>query len=115
MHTSELLETLSERFATTASVKNVYGEPVTVGNRTVIPVACIRYGFGGGSGESRGEKEGHGGGGGGGVIAKPYGALEITPEGTRFLEFHPNRTLMLAVAAGFVLGTLMVRRRGLRK
>src|SRR5262249_29221556 len=64
MNIHELLQTLSDRIAASASIKNVYGEPVTVGNRTVIPVARVTLGFGGGAGEEKGAKEGHGGGGG---------------------------------------------------
>jgi hypothetical protein len=33
MNIHELLQTLSDRIAGSASIKNVYGEPVTVGNR----------------------------------------------------------------------------------
>jgi hypothetical protein len=63
MNIHELLQTLSDRIAGSASIKNVYGEPVTVGNRTIIPVARVTLGFGGGAGEEKGAKEGHGGGG----------------------------------------------------
>src|SRR5262245_15780908 len=70
MNIHELLQTLSDRIAASAKIKNVHGEPVTVGNRTVIPVARVTLGFGGGAGEEKGAKEGHGGGGGGGVAAE---------------------------------------------
>jgi hypothetical protein len=36
------MQTMSDSFAGSASVKNVYGEPVTVGARTVIPMAHVR-------------------------------------------------------------------------
>lgn len=80
-----------------ASVNAVYGEPVTVGAKTIIPVADIKYGFGLGYGEGAaegGEQEepppsgrggpppgGRGGGAGGGVAARPVAVLEITDEG----------------------------------
>jgi uncharacterized spore protein YtfJ len=123
MNVSELLQTLSDRAGATATVKNVYGEPITFGNRTVIPAARVRYGFGAGGGEERGHKEGkggeekghkegHGGGGGVGVVASPCGAIEITAEGTRFIEFHPNQTIALAIAAGFLLGSVTAWLRG---
>ncbi len=72
-----------------ASVSAVYGEPVTVGERTIIPVADIKYAFGLGYGEGRapGEEQeesqagGEGGGGGGGVAARPVAVLEITADG----------------------------------
>jgi uncharacterized spore protein YtfJ len=79
MNIQQLSQSLAERVSASASVKNVYGDPVAVGNRTVIPVAQVPYGFGGGGG-SKGEQE-NGGGGGGGVSARPSGTLEITPEG----------------------------------
>ena len=47
-------------------------------------------------------------GGGGGVSARPSGALEITPEGTRFLNFDNHRTAGIALALGFVLGAAVV-------
>jgi uncharacterized spore protein YtfJ len=106
MMIQQLLESLAGRVSASASVKNVYGDPIVVGNRTVIPAAQIRYGFGGGGG-SKGEQE-RGGGGGGGVWARPSGALEITPEGTRFIKFDDHRTAGVALALGFVLGAAVV-------
>jgi uncharacterized spore protein YtfJ len=105
MNVHELLHTMSDAFASTASVKSVYGDPVTVGARTVIPMAQVRYGFGGGGGN----KDGREGGGGGGMIAKPIGVLETTPEGTRFIPFEDKRKLIAALATGFALGALIVR------
>jgi uncharacterized spore protein YtfJ len=104
MNPHELLQSLGDRFATAAGVKTIYGEPVTLGDRTVIPVAQVRYGFGGGTGKT---DEG-GGGGGGGMIATPAGALEISAGSTRFVEFGDQRKLIAAVAAGFALGVLLV-------
>ena len=105
MNVQELLQTINDRFAVSASVKNVYGEPVTVGARTMIPMAQVRYGFGGGGGK---KDESDGGGGGGGMIAKPTGAVEVTPEGTRVIAFEDKRKLFTALATGFVLGALIV-------
>jgi uncharacterized spore protein YtfJ len=92
---------MAERVSASASVRNVYGDPVVVGDRTVIPAAQVRYGFGGGGG-SKNEQEG--GGGGGGVSARPCGVLEITAEGTRFIEFDDRAKMGAALALGFVLG-----------
>ncbi len=108
MSLQELLGTISERLAATASVKSVYGEPVTAGDRTVIPVASVRYAFGAGGGKS-GDAETHKGGGGGGkVSAKPSGALEITPQGTRFVPFIQPKALGLAFALGIAAGAAIV-------
>lgn len=107
MDTQALLRELGERLGGSASVKNVYGEPVTVGARTVLPVAKVFYSFGGGGGRRAAEHDGSGGGGGGMVAATPAGALEVTPSGTRFVGFHDTRNLGMAAAAGFVLGAVV--------
>ena len=106
MSIQALLGTIGERLSATASVKNVYGDPVTVGERTVIPVASVRYAFGGGGGEDSNAGQ-NGGGGGGGVVAKPSGALEITPQGTRFIPFITPKAVGLAFAAGMAVGAII--------
>jgi uncharacterized spore protein YtfJ len=114
MNAQQLLDSLAERVSARASVKNVYGDPVVVGSRTVIPVAKVQYGFGAGCGQRSGD-ESAGGGGGAGVSARPSGALEITPEGTRFIVFDDRRTTGIALALGFVLGAAVVALRGERR
>ena len=104
MDTQALLRDLGERLGGSASVRNVYGEPVTVGDRTVLPVAKVFFSFGGGGGKGRSQEEGSGGGGGGMVRAYPAGALEVTPQGTRFIGVHDVKLLGLAMAAGVALG-----------
>ena len=79
------IEDMRER----ASVNAVYGEPVEVGDRTIIPVADIKYGFGVGYGEgpTAAEEEeesaatGQGGGAGGGIAARPVAVVEISDAG----------------------------------
>jgi uncharacterized spore protein YtfJ len=88
--------------------KTVYGEPVTMDGKTILPVAKIRYGFGGGSGH-KGDHEHEGGGGGGGLFAKPVGVIEITPTQTRFIPISSNWTLVAAVALGVCAGWLLTR------
>jgi uncharacterized spore protein YtfJ len=104
MDIQDMLRGMGDRLSASASVKNVYGEPVVVGGRTVIPAARVRYGFGGGGGNRQNEA---GGGGGGGVWAQPCGALEITPEGTRFIRFENRRAAGAALALGFLLGAMV--------
>lgn len=72
-----------------ASVSAVFGEPVVVGERTIIPVADIKYGFGLGYGEGPAKSDeeeeppvgSQGGGAGGGIAARPVAVLEITADG----------------------------------
>ncbi len=70
-----------------ANVRTVFGDPVTVGDRTIIPVARVRGAQGIGFGEGA-EKEGASGrGGGSGAVfsAQPVAVVEITPDGTRIV------------------------------
>jgi len=110
MNVEELLQTIAERVSAGATVKNVYGDPVSVGERTVIPVAKVRYGFGGGGGRGpQGEREASGAGGGGGVTARPCGVFEVTRDATRFIPLEDRTRLAAALALGFVLGVVLVR------
>ncbi|GKZ14439.1 spore germination protein GerW family protein [Haladaptatus sp. T7] len=95
-------DSLIERLRRTATVETVYGDPISTGDRTVVPVATVGYGFGGGGGDE-------GSGLGGGVGASPVGVLEVTPDETRFVRFSESRNVTLALVLGFVLG-LFVRR-----
>lgn len=103
-----LLERLAELVGARANVELVFGEPVKQGELTVIPVARVRWGFGGGGGRSEetpaGTPEAAGSGGGGGVAADPVGYLEITASGTTFRrigERYPSALLLLAAAVAF--------------
>ena len=73
----------------------------------MIPIAQVKYRFGGGAGRRKGDDEA-GGGGGGSVSARSSGALEITPKGTRFIPFEDRRATGIALALGFALGAAVV-------
>jgi uncharacterized spore protein YtfJ len=108
----EILQALTERFAASANVKQVFGEPIEAQGKTIVPVARVWYHVGAGWGGRKAEsgEGGHGGGGGGGkVVASPAGVLEVTPEGVRFERFFDARQAGILVGAGFLLG-LVVRR-----
>ena len=118
-------EPIAELLERSLSIRHVYGEPVQRGDTTVIPVAQVSYGFGAGGGrgprharaDGSGERatgddirpEAQGAGGGGGVRMTPVGALEIGPQGTRFIRFHPLAPWLAGAALGMALG-LLVRR-----
>jgi uncharacterized spore protein YtfJ len=115
MSVTEILKAVGE-FQSGATVKNVYGEPVTHGDRTVIPVARVAYGFGGGGGSRDSERtpEGRGGGGGGGgrMTAAPAGVVEITPAGTRFISFTDWTKLAAVAAVSLAIGLAIGKRNG---
>ncbi len=105
-----LVEALAERLGGSASVIRVFGEPVQRGGVTVVPVASIRYGFGGGSGRHASGEEG--GGGGGGLTARPVGFIELRGGRSRYRPIRdPARLLPLAFAAGLLAALAFGRRR----
>ena len=111
----EILHSVGERLQAGGSVKNVFGEPIVVQGKTIIPVACVKYGFGAGGGGSTAQERAGGGGGGGGLRTTPVGVLEITATETRFIYFLDPRRLALTVGAGFLLGMMFSRMRRRRK
>jgi len=115
MRTKELIEGAVEHLRTSASVKNVYGDPIVAEGRTVIPVAKVAYGFGGGSGSGSGSGKqtennadgkapAEGEGAGGGVTAKPVGVVEITGHNTKFVQFGQPKKLAMAALVGSTIG-----------
>ena len=105
MDVQEILHTIGDRLQSSATVKCVYGDPITAGDRTVIPVARVKFGFGAGGGKFTGS------GGGGGVRADPAGMVEVTPAGSRFIAFRDYRQLGAAFGIGILAGMLFSRRR----
>lgn len=123
MENANFIEKIATNLEQSASVRNVFGEPVVAGGKTIIPVATLSYGFGGGFGRGlrKGGKknspsevppdasnsDGTGAGGGGGLRATPCGVYEITPAETRFLPANPYRTFLLGIVAGLALKLLL--------
>src|SRR5512136_1918017 len=103
-HIDELFVRLEDMQAK-ASVDAVFGQPVTAGDKVVIPIASVSYGFGMGFGEATGQEaqdsNGVGGGEGGGMSARPLGVVEITPERTRVEPIVNEQAVALA---GMLLG-----------
>jgi uncharacterized spore protein YtfJ len=109
-----LLQSLKESILGQASVKAIYGEPISAHEKTIIPVAKIAYAFGAGAGtggmgdtKARGE----GGGGGGGVRAVPVGVIEVSSQQTRFIPITDRRKLAGVLLAGVGLGMWLGWRR----
>jgi uncharacterized spore protein YtfJ len=113
------VERMAERVGGKASVRAVFGDPIVRDGITIIPVARVRWGFGGGAGRGpiavgpgmgraastdRTVDEGLSGSGtgGGGVSADPVGYVEIGPDGATFkpiISPMPSPGFLLAAGA----------------
>lgn len=78
MQPTELLEVLAAQVRDLAKTETVVGEPIRLGDTTIVPVSRVMVGFGGGSGSGEAGEAGKvdkaggsGGGGGGGVRIEP--------------------------------------------
>ncbi len=78
MLAKELLDGLMEEFRKVARTETIVGEPMQIGDATIVPVIRLAVGVGAGSGEGEGTDpkqdvpgKGRGGGGGGGVRVEP--------------------------------------------
>jgi uncharacterized spore protein YtfJ len=111
----QYFQSIIERLQSGANVKTVYGDPVTIEGRTIIPVAKVGCCFGEFLGQAKdGEQDAKGkerGGMGGAVRARPLGVVEITKEETRFIPIHENRKLAGALLVGLILGLLIASKR----
>jgi uncharacterized spore protein YtfJ len=113
LNIEEYTKSIIERLQASASVKTIYGDPVTAEGKTIIPVARVAYGFGAGFGPGKNSETGtlSGGGAGGGVAANPIGVIEMTKEETKFIPVGEETRLVGALLVGLFLGLLLARRR----
>lgn len=112
MNIEQYSKSIVERLQASASVKAIYGDPVTAEGKTIIPVARVAYGFGAGFGPRKnGETETSSGGTGGGVVANPIGVVEVTKEDTKFIPIGEETRVVGALLVGLFLGLLLARRR----
>lgn len=118
MAINQVFESLAERLHSSATVKSIYGEPIQIEDRTIIPVARVAYGLGGGSGTGPLATEGavqerpEGQGGGGGVMVAPIGVIEVTGGITRFVPIADRKLKWAGLLTfGLLLGSLIWTRR----
>jgi hypothetical protein len=98
MKTKELIDSAVQHLNTSTSMKTVYGEPIVIDGRTVIPIAKVEHST----------TEGSGG------AAQPIGVVEISGTETKFVSFGQAKKLSIVATIGsglgFVLGLLLRRR-----
>jgi uncharacterized spore protein YtfJ len=97
-------ERLVEAFKASAGAKMICGEPIERDGMTIIPVAKLRYGFGGGG--HNGEE---GGARAGGMIVRPAGYIELKNGSSRFHAIREPVAFVPLVIAGGLTGLLLAR------
>jgi len=117
---------LADRVGIHASVRAVFGDPIERDGLVVVPVAKVRWGFGGGAGggsmaaspstesapdasAADGGPTASGEGGGGGVTADPIGWLEIGPDGAEFRPIVPAMPSPGFLLAAGVTAAMLLR------
>ncbi|MCH8950413.1 MAG: hypothetical protein IIB87_08560 [Chloroflexi bacterium] len=103
----DLVRSIAQSVQDSLTVRTVYGEPITAGNITILPVARVTFGFGGGGAGGSGSlpageeidaaRRGAGGvgGGGGGGFVQPIGYIEITENASRWVPVEPSQSEQL--------------------
>lgn len=114
--TVDMVSESIQQLIATADVTAAFGEPVTVGDRTIITAADVAcgtgFGVGGGEGPAQGggTGRGSGGGGGGGSRSRPVAAIVIEPAGVRVEPIIDLTQLGLAALTAGVFSLFWIMR-----
>ena len=76
-----MLENTIAKIRELVDVNSVVGEPIVVGDTTIIPVSKVSVGFGGGGSDFTKGSDAFGGGAGGGVKVVPICFLVVNKDG----------------------------------
>ncbi len=78
MSHEELLKISVQELEKFLNTKTVVGEPIVIGDVTLVPVQTVSFGYGSGGGEGGDEKsKGVGGGGGAGANLRPIAIVAV--------------------------------------
>lgn len=107
----EMFRSVLDKFETASDSKTVYGDPIQVDGKTVVPVASVAYGIGMpkpslGMGESATPEAGLGG-----IFANPVGVLEVSGDETRFVPINDTKRVLGILALGIGIGFMLGSRR----
>ena len=98
------------------SARSVVGEPITVGDSTIIPLSSIGFGFGAGAGGGKEGKEtdrsGEGGGSGGGGGIKPVAVVIVNADGVRVEPLKRSTTDVIDKVGEIVIRAVEKRAAG---
>ena len=105
----KMIQAALREIETTLDTKRVVGEPIEVGDYTIIPLVSIGFGFGVGSGSGKsedlmkGEGTGEGSAGGGGI--RPIAVIVIGPEGAKVEPLKGTTASMVESLAATVVNS----------
>jgi uncharacterized spore protein YtfJ len=106
----DIISTTVEHIKDLLDSDRVVGDPVQIGDATILPLVSIGFGFGGGSGtgEKQGDNRGSGSGAGGGI--KPV-ALVISDAGGVRVEPVSSRLSTLTSSISEIVQSVMKDRK----
>ncbi len=102
-----LFKTAIEEIERMLNSKTVVGEPMAIGDNTIIPLVSVGFGFGAGAGTGKESKngEGSGGGTGGGGGVKPVAVLVINDDGVRLESVKSGTASVIEKVAETIVKT----------
>nr|MBN2278828.1 sporulation protein [candidate division Zixibacteria bacterium] len=105
---SEILKDIVGELKDIARSQTVVGNPITVKDKTVIPVVKISVGFGagGGQGEAKEKGAGFGGGGGGAAKIEPAAFIIMDEHKISLLSAKPGKLDALVEAVPELIGKI---------
>lgn len=101
------IERLASLVSSSVNSETVFHSPIEHKDIILIPVAKIRYGFGGGYGHKKTKKAGKGGGGG--AVALPVGYIEVKDKQTQFKPIRIPASISSIIFASSIAGYLLFR------
>lgn len=92
MGLDSLVHTMLEKMQTTLKSETIIGQPIVVGDKTLIPITKVTFGFGAGGGEKKKESD-FGGGSGGGASIEPVAFIVIDGRDVSILALKDTETI----------------------
>jgi uncharacterized spore protein YtfJ len=96
-----------EKLGVYARSASAYSEPISKDGVTIVPVAKVRWGFGGGGGAKEGSERS--GGGGGGIRVTPVGYIELKDGRSEFKPIRDAASFVPIIVAGGAAGFFLLR------
>ena len=94
MDHQDMLESIGSKLEKFLSTKTVVGDPITIGEVTLVPIQNAAFGFGSGGGEGKTDKDsGTGGGAGGGASLRPVAVIAVIGSDVRVFSMGKKGAL----------------------